>query len=73
MKEIMKLLFTLFLAQLSHCAYTIIFRKSYIASLESWTTGLLMAGLLGGMKSGWLDFGLLDHLTIIEFTWMTTR
>ena len=30
-----------------------------------WTIGLWMVGLLDGWKSGPLDFGLLDHLTII--------
>ena len=45
----------LILAQLSHRAYTIIFRKPYIASLEIWTIGLWTVG--------WLDFGVLDHLT----------
>ena len=29
-----------FLAQLSHCAYTITFRKPYIASQKIWTIGL---------------------------------
>ena len=33
-----------FLAELSHCAYTITFRKPYIASMEIWTIGLWTVG-----------------------------
>ena len=43
-----------FLALLSHCVYMITLCKPYIASLEIWTIGLL-----GSLKSGPLDFGLL--------------
>ena len=54
-----------FLAQLPCCAYTITFRKPFIASLEIWMIGLWMVGLLGSWKSGQLYFGLFDPLTII--------
>ena len=55
-----------FLAQLSHSVLMqSVWRKPYIPSLQIWTIGLWTVGLLGGWKSGRLDFGLLDHLTII--------
>ena len=44
--------FSILLAQLSRCAYTITFRKPYIASLEIWVIGLWTIGLLEGWKSG---------------------
>ena len=41
---------TYFLAQLARYAYTITFRRPYIASLEIWTTGLWTDGLLDSCK-----------------------
>ena len=52
------------LAQPSRCAYTITFRKSYITSLEIWTIGLWIVGLLGCWVVGNLDDWTLDYWII---------
>ena len=63
MKEERTVLLLFILPQLSRCAYKITFRKPYIASLEIWTIGLWMVGLLDCLV-GNLDDCTLDCLTI---------